>query len=275
MRLVAAELIKLRRRTATYVVLIFLLVLMLLTFVAMGDAAPMRFPDAYGLIGQFAFGLGSLFTLAYAAAIAGADWNWGVLRNVIARGESRAAYIIAKAIGLAIVVAIGVLIVVATGIALTYLLAVVNREPLPDVFRDGGPLDVGAWLGLGYVVLLQRAAIGFAVAVVVRSQLAGVVAGIGLYIGETIITAVGMTVSGLMSLVMRDELIGPEWFQYLPFQIGDAVLGATVAGGAATDLQSMFLRPVPFEHALPLVLAYLLAALLISVFVVQRREIVA
>ncbi len=51
-----------------------------------------RFPAPTRLIDQFAFAtLGGLLAIVYAAAIVGADWNWGVLRNVIARGESRAA----------------------------------------------------------------------------------------------------------------------------------------------------------------------------------------
>ena len=65
-----------------------------------GDTASRR---AYGVINQFVFGLGSLLAVAYAAAVVGADWSFGVMRVFIARGESRTRYVLAKAIGLAIV----------------------------------------------------------------------------------------------------------------------------------------------------------------------------
>ena len=97
-RLVRAELLKLRRRWASYIVLAILLALMALVYVLIGlvgggrgrTAGDLitRFPGAYGAIDQFVFGLGSLLAVAYAAAIAGADWNWGVIRVVVAiRGE--------------------------------------------------------------------------------------------------------------------------------------------------------------------------------------------
>src|SRR5918999_1688060 len=102
MRLLRAELIKLRHRWATYVVLGLLLALMVLVFVLIGlgsrgqTSAFMRFPGAYGVINQFVFGLGSLLAVAYAAAIGGADWNWGTIGAAIARGESRARYVVVK-----------------------------------------------------------------------------------------------------------------------------------------------------------------------------------
>src|SRR5688500_15434606 len=106
MRLVRAELLKARRRQATWVLLIVMLVIMAVIYLIAGAAFQeleiIEFPGAYALIGQFAFGLGGLLALVYAAAFVGADWSWGVVRNVVARGESRSAYLLAKAIALAI-----------------------------------------------------------------------------------------------------------------------------------------------------------------------------
>ena len=51
-----------------------------------------------------------LLAIVFAAAYFGSDWNWGVLRNVIARGEGRERYLLAKFIALAITLFIGMLI---------------------------------------------------------------------------------------------------------------------------------------------------------------------
>src|SRR5512141_2067660 len=122
MRLVRAELLKARRRQATWVLLIVALVLMAVTYLLVGWGIQsarqytgdfgsglglnvLEFPAQYSTIGQFAFGLGGLLAVVFTAAFVGADWNWGVLRNVVARGESRAIYLLAKAAAVAILLA--------------------------------------------------------------------------------------------------------------------------------------------------------------------------
>jgi ABC-type transport system involved in multi-copper enzyme maturation permease subunit len=293
MRLVRAELLKLRRRLATYVVLGVLLVLMALIYIVValttspGDffdpaADMLRFPTAYATIGEFVFGLGSMLAVVYGAAFAGADWSWGVLRNVVARGESRALYILAKAAGLAIVFAVGVLIAFAFGVVLVLLAGTLRGHEVGNPLGPTATRQLVDWLGLGYPVLLERAALGFAVAVVLQSQLAGAIVGIVLYIGEGILAAImlGITLVGRFAGGMPTpgdfEPIGPEWYQYLPFGIGDNVLAAASPGTSIErGFEQLFLRPVPPEQAFVGVLAYLALALAVSVVAIQRQEIKA
>jgi hypothetical protein len=289
MRLVRAELLKARRRTATYVVLIVDLVLMALTFLAVSQGFKLldivEFPAMYTIIGQFAFGLGGLLAVVYAAAFVGADWNWGVIRNVIARGESRANYLLAKGIALAILLAISTLIVFALGIVFVYIAAAIAGVPVASPLRGNGLQDLAENILLGYPVLLQRAAIGLAVAVVLRSQLAGAVVGIVLFLGEAVITQI-LTVLSFSSSFTNGGLeggfqpIGPEWYQFLPISLGGNVLdalpgaGSSLGGGSGTGgLEGILLRPVPFEIAFPLVFVYLGIAVLIGVLALQRQEI--
>ncbi|MDQ3937670.1 MAG: hypothetical protein M3253_03205, partial [Chloroflexota bacterium] len=89
MRLVGAELLKMRRRAATWVLLGILIGVMAFVFVVGGLLAAglsrtfdevgevQLFPAAYALVGDFVFGLGSLLAIVYATAIAGADYSWG------------------------------------------------------------------------------------------------------------------------------------------------------------------------------------------------------
>ena len=100
-----------------------------------------------------------------------------MIRVVIARGESRGGYILAKALGLAIVLLIGVLIAYLAGILLTLTAAAMLGIQTGNPFAGSALDSLIHTIGYGYVVILERAAIGFGVAVLLRSQLAGVVVG--------------------------------------------------------------------------------------------------
>jgi len=284
-RLVGAELLKLRRRWATYIVLGILVGLMALVYLIIGLVNPrgreasagmgliLRFPDAYAVINQFVFGLGSLLAVAYAAAIGGADWNWGVLRVVIARGEGRSRYVLAKATGIAIVLVMGVLVAYGSGILFTLGAAGLASVSAGSALGPAASDTLWKSLVLGTFVLLQRAAIGYAVAVLTRSQVAGVVVGIILFLGESILATIltvmslGRTFSG--SGMAQQET---QWYQFLPFSIGDSVLSAA-ASSLPSDLSEALLRPVPLEQALVVTGAYLVGALVIACVATERAEI--
>ena len=301
MRLIRAELLKARRRTATWVLLVVALVLTGLIYLLIGRAIGgvacalgdifadqqsciVEFPGAYALIDQFAFStLGGLLAIVFAAAFVGADWNWSVLRNVVARGESRARYLMGKAAGVAIVLAIGALVIFFFALLMTFLTAFANGIPIASPLRGNGLADLFVNLGLGYLVVLERAALGFAVAVTLRSQLAGAVVGIVLYLGEGIVTtfltvaAIGRNFGGGNFGGGGLQIVGPEWFQYLPMTVGNQVLGSApgVSGNVATGgVEGLFLRPVPLEQALPALLIYLFVALIVSIVALNRQEII-
>ncbi|CAN5584929.1 hypothetical protein BH23CHL6_BH23CHL6_00520 [soil metagenome] len=290
MRLFGAEMLALRKRAATYVVLGVLLVVMALIYLIVGlspfergaaaGAALLRFPGAYAGIAQIVFGLGSLLGVTYAAAVAGGDWSWGIPRLILSRGESRLAYVLVKAAAVAVMLALGVLIAYAVGVGLVYIAAALAGEQAGDAIGGRALPDLVESLLLGYPVLLQRAAIAFAVATLLRSQIAGIVVGIVLYIGEGILTSIllGLALVGRVGAGggVNLEPIGPEWYQYLPFSIGNGVLGG-ISDGASVEggFEDIFLRPVPLEVALVGVALYLVAALAISVVSVWRAEIAA
>ncbi len=280
MRLLAAETLKLRRRWASYLVLGILIGLMALIYLLIGSmagggpsgaSAVLRFPNSYGFINQFVFGLGSLLAVAYAAAIAGADWNWGVFRVIVARGESRTRYVIIKFLAVAIFLVMGILIAYAAGIALTLLAGTMSGAAVGDPLSRGGAEDLARSLGFGSLVVAERAAIGFAVAMLLRSQLAGVVTGIVLFIGEQILATV-ILFTTLSGTGFGGDLgpIGPEWFQFLPFSIGDSVLSEAPSIG---DGPESLLNPVPLELGIVVTLLYLLGSLLVAAVSAERSQI--
>ena len=304
MRLIRAELLKARRRQATWVLLAVALGLTALIYLAIGrglggfacqlqlgdvelGTCLVEFPNAYSLMGQFAFALGGVLAIVYAAAFTGADWNWGVVRNVIARGEGRARYLMAKAAALAIVLAVGTLIIFLFAFLMTFVTAFAYGIPIASPLRGNGLLDFIANLALGYPVVLERAALGFAVAVVLRSQLAGAVVGVVLYVGEGILTTILTVVTVFANFSGAGggfpdpdesflQVAGPEWFQFLPISVGSQVLnwvpGASFNPGTG-GVEGLFLRPVPLEFALPAVGIYLVVAVGAAVIALNRQEI--
>ena len=279
-RLVNAELLKLRRRWASYVVLGVLLGLMALVYLLIGLTSRgsevsdqvLRFPGAYSVINQFVFGLGSLLAVSYAAAVGGADWNWGALRVIVARGEGRSRYVLAKYVGVAIACAIGVVIAYTVGVVLTMLSASLAGGSAGDPFAGGGGATMLRSVGYGTFVLLERAAIGFAVAMLMRSQVAGVVVGIVLYLGESILSTILVVINlrgeGLARLQVQDT----QWFQFLPFSIGDSVLSAA-APSIGNDVSSMLLQPVSLGVAVAATAVYLVLALGVAMVATERAEI--
>lgn len=284
--LVRAELLKIRRRQATYVLLIVELVLAGLIFLAGGSYWTIQgiisFPDAYTIFFQQSiYQLGGLIAIVFAAAYVGSDWNWGVLRNVVARGEGRERYLMAKFIALAITLAIATLIMFAACFVFIIMQSVVYGIPIASPFRGSGATDLLVWIVVGFPVLLQRAAIGFAVAAIFRSQLAGAVVGIVLFLVEAVVTTIltvltfGSSLTDGLGSGTGLQPVGPEWFQFLPISIGGNVFGALpgASGIGSGDVSSLLLNPVPFAIAMAGVLIYLVAAIAIALIALRRQEI--
>ncbi|MEO6350808.1 MAG: ABC transporter permease [Candidatus Limnocylindrales bacterium] len=287
MRLIRAELLKIRRRQMTYVMFFVLVIMMSLIYLVTGAVYDndffgiIEFPGAYSLVGQFAYAFGGLFAIVFAAAFVGADWNWGVLRNVVARGESRGTYLLAKAAAVGIVLFIALLLIFALGIALTYLQGAIYGVPVASPLRGRGLQDLAEWIVLGFPVLLQRAALGFVVAVLMRSQLAGAVVGIVLFLGESLITTI-LTLFTLGTRLSNGGIFGgleplpPQWFQFLPISVGGNVINQLPGGGGLASeggIQNLLISPAPMAIALPAVLIYIAVSLGVAVLALRRQEI--
>ncbi|HEV8516359.1 MAG TPA: hypothetical protein VGQ47_01810 [Candidatus Limnocylindrales bacterium] len=263
MRLLAAALRKLARRPASWVVALILLAILALFYLALGASAN-QIPDerqraqietflrdetAVRVLLGFLLGLGGLLALAYAGAVGGAEWTWGTLRVVVARGESRSRYVLTTFAAIAIVVLLGLIVAFAVGLALLLLASAMAGVPAPSLsgeFLAGLPGLVGlAWLGL-----VEQAAIGFGVATVARSQLAGVGAGIALYVLEQFVS-----------------VALPQQSRYLPFTVSSSLV-ATPEQAATVGTQ--LLDPA---LSLGLTAAYLVLALGIAALVTETAEI--
>ncbi|MEZ4598077.1 MAG: hypothetical protein R3C32_15490 [Chloroflexota bacterium] len=135
--------------------------------------------------------------------------------------------------------------------------------------RRGQALEVAA---LGTFVLLQRATIGYAVAVLTRSQVAGVVVGIILYLGESILATI-LTVMSLGRLPRAAGSPSRTPSGTSTCRSASATASSPPRSSLPSDLSEALLRPVPLEQAVVVTGVYLVVALAIASLATERAEI--
>lgn len=267
MRVFRSGLRKLVRRPASWVSLALMLALLLLVFLAVGASARqlesqgqgggdalllVTFPDAYELVLGFILGLGGLLAVLYGAAIAGSEWTWGTLKSAVARGEGRSRYLLGTFASVTLVMGVALLVSYAVGLVAAILgatLAGVSTEGLSDSAMLGS-LPEG--LARAWIALTEQAAIGFAIATITRSQIAGIGVGIALYFGEQ------------FGALFIGEIV--KWF---PFNAANAavVFGPTVSSNGQT------VPTLDPNVALIVVVAWLVGALVVASLITERAEI--
>jgi ABC-2 type transport system permease protein len=266
MRLFVSGLRKLARRPATYVTFGLLAGLLSLIIVAVaatggrdqnggGPANPLSivtFPGAYDQILAFILGLGGLFAVVYGAAIAGSEWSWGTLKTVVARGESRSRYMVSTFAAIAVVSAIGLFVSFAIGVAAAILGATIAGVSLDGLGNADALRGLPEHFARGWIAITMEGSIGFAIATLARSQLAGIGAGIALYFGE-----------GFASIFL------PDIVKYLPFDLANAAVGPNQFGGGGAPTGT----PLSADFALLLVVVWLVGALVVVAGFTERAEI--
>jgi ABC-2 type transport system permease protein len=209
------------------------------------------FPGAYDLILSFMFGLGGLFAVIYGAAIAGSEWTWGTLKTSVVRGESRSRYLLTTFAAIALVLAVGLLITFVIGVggaALGSVIAGISLEGIGDTATLSGLPELFA---RGWVAITATAALGFAVATLARSQLAGIGVGIAFYFAETF--------AGIFL---------PDVVRYMPFHLSQAAVGGASDFGGAPDPAALSVGT-----ALLLVTVWLVGSLAVAAGFSERAEI--
>lgn len=275
MRLFFSGLRKLSRRMATWVTFGLLVGLVVLIVLAVGAAANggggagngpgagvriatmkqfVTFPQAYDRMLDFLLRFGGLLALLYGAAIAGSEWGWGTFKSAVARGESRVGYMLISYASIAVVVAIGLVVAYCVALVAAVIgahLAGVSTSGLGDSATIGQiPLSlVRVWFSV-----MEEAALGFTIATLARSQLAGIGVGIAFYFGESF--------AGLLL---------PDYVQYMPFAAANAA--ANVSASATPSVGPLATAALPADQALVLVAVWLVGALLVAALFSDRAEI--
>jgi len=268
MRLFTDGLRKLVRRPATYITFGLLIGLLSLILIAVGATAGRQaangngqqalllvtFPGAYTLILSFILGLGGLFAVIYGAAVAGSEWTWGTLKSAVARGESRSRYQLLSFAAIAILLGLGLLIAFTVGVGVAFLGAKLANVSTAGLGDSGTISRLPELLARGWLAIVEEGALGYAIATLARSQLAGIGVGIALYFGEQFAS-----------------IFLPDIVKYLPFNAATAVV-ATTGGGGFGGGGTTISRLEP-NVAMLVVAVWLVGALAVSAFFTERAEI--
>jgi ABC-type transport system involved in multi-copper enzyme maturation permease subunit len=269
MRLLLASLRKLVRRPATYVTFGLLVGLLSLILIAVGATAGRQaangdgrealmlvtFPGAYTLILSFILGLGGLFAVIYGAAVAGSEWTWGTLKSAVARGESRSRYQLLSFAAIAIMVGLGLVLALAAGVAVAVVGATLGGVSTAGLGDAATLRTIPELLGRGWLAIVEEGALGFAIATLARSQLAGIGTGIAVYFGEQFAA-----------------IFLPDIVKYLPFNAASAVV-ATSGGGGGFGGGGATVSSLEPDVAMLVVAVWLVGALLVSALFTERAEI--
>ena len=266
MRLTCANLRKLIRRPATWVTFILLLVLLGLIYLALiastqqtqdpatalAARAVVTFPGAYVGTVSLILGIGGLLAVTFGAAIAGSEWTWGTLKSAVARGESRTRYTVYGFVAIAIMVFAGFLASFLVGVVLAAMGSTILNVPLSGMSDQDALRSLPELFGRATLALSMDAALGFAIATIARSQLAGIGVGIGVFFFESIAGA-----------------FLPQVFKWFPFSAASAVVASTggANGGGPAQVR---LEP---DIAIVVVLVWLVAALVVASLWTERAEI--
>jgi ABC-2 type transport system permease protein len=282
--MLAAELLKVRKRWMPYVLLLVMAMgaavqIWLVGYVSWRQESEVEFQQsalrAFALpwslsalldSGQF---WGAILVGILTASTVATEHGWGTVRQALIRGQTRNQYLAMKLLGSTLIAAVSLLLAFGIGVSLSVIATTVaDRSVTLDV--PGGPsaLDIALMiLRAGYAVL-PYGLLAFCLAVVGRSTTLGV-AGILLFMfGEAILLAVLEGIGGVAADA-RAFLMGHN---------ASALLAANRIGFG--DYNTFAPRRVPLTSDLPdptvaaLVLAlYSLAFLTIAFVTFRRRDI--
>jgi ABC-2 type transport system permease protein len=267
MRLFRAGLRKLVSRPATYVTFGLLVGLLALILLAVGATARQQptaegtraalllvtFPGAYALVLSFILGLGGLFAVIYGAAVAGSEWSWGTLKSAVARGESRSRYQLASFAAIALMLGIGLVVAFVVGVLVAIVGATLAQVPTSGVSDSATIGTLPEQVLRGWLGIVEAGALGFAIATLARSQLAGIGAGIAVYFGEQFAS-----------------IFLPDIVKYFPFNAASAVVARPAGLGEGAAAGPPQLEP---NTAVIVVAAWLIGALVVSALFTERAEI--
>jgi ABC-2 type transport system permease protein len=216
----------------------------------------LTFPGAYDLILSFLLGFGGLIAVIYGAAIAGSEWSWGTLKNAVARGESRTRYMLSTFGAIALMIAVGLALSFVLGVGLALLAANIAGISTAGVSDADTLARLPAMAARGWFSVIEQAGLGFAIATLARSQLAGIGAGIAFYFGE-----------GFASIFL------PDIIQYMPFAVARAAVDTEGSGDGFGGGGGGLTEVLPADTALLLVAAWLVGSLIVTVLFTERAEI--
>jgi len=284
-RLISAELLKLRKRNLTWVLLAVLAGILMLLYpvLLVGSKAqmpthtamdvhslmqtilslPMAIPFSLSIISSF----GSVLAVILIASSMGNEYNWRTIRTVLICSEGRLRLLAAKLISTLIFVVIGMLIGVAVGFLMSLLMNMAGGYSFDFSFLTGSYLwDQFLQFWRTLFVILPYFLLGFLFAIVGRGAMPGIALGIGVYFLESIVTffmgLAGGNLAKVPDYLLTANVNAINAMAGLPSQI-NAGMGM---GNASTPMPST-------EHAFIILGIYSLVFLAIALYLFRKRDV--
>ncbi len=292
--LISAEMLKIRKRRATWIMFGILLAFAAFFLMAIrpiiaaddGKASVqylaanlvMRFPMGFGILVRLVAELGQFILIVFAGLVVGSEYGWGTVRQVMARGASRNRYLTAKlsAILLSIVIGMILALIVGGGFIVVGDVLVDSLDPdFPAGFAGDLMGDTLRTLG----VLVVFAALAFCIAILTRSAAGGLGLGLGWVFVEIMCTGifslfggVWRDISGYFLTNLSNGVMAANHLDVGRFFGGGGGGGEGGGPGGGGGPPVFDIEPLTAGLLLALYVVVLVA---ISVWVFNRRDITA
>jgi ABC-2 type transport system permease protein len=270
-RSIAAELLVIRKRTSTWILLgVWTLLALVFAYIVpyaqyLGNSRPLEELLPQHLVPQLMAGFpffGGVFALMLGVLAVGSEYGWGTLKTLFTQRRGRLWIFAAKLVALAATLVAFVLVVYAFGALASYAIAL--REGADVTWPSTGLLLRG--LGAGWVILAAWAALGIFLAVLSR--------GTSLAIGIGILYS--LVIEGLLSVLAREVSVLDNLVQFF-LRANGYSLAATL-GVSAEDVgdrgPGSFSGPfVSGGQALLVLASYVVLLLAGSGWFLRRRDV--
>jgi len=216
--MIKAELIKLRKRQMTQVllgILVAIIAIVNLLLLAISKVrtnavgqAPVRITNLLGLPVAIPFALsllasfGVLLAIILTASSVGNEYNWKTVRTAIISSESRFKFLVAKLVSLGILILIGMVIGIAMGFIMSLITTALGGYTFDFSFANGSYLwaqFLQFWRT--FYIIMPFSLLGFVMAIVGRSAMPGIATGIGVFFLEDIVSALMRAAGGWIANV--------------------------------------------------------------------------
>lgn len=287
--LVLVEFFKLRKRMMTWVVALLLVALIILLYSVLWSVSARvetfadesriytgddlrralflqsSVPFSLQIVGTF----GTLLAIVLAAGAAGSEYSWGTVRLMATASSGRIKTMAARLLVVSALIAAGALLAVAVGLIYSAIITQVSGGTDYD-FVDGAFVQQQVYsYGRTLFVMAPYVALAFGAAVVGRSTLAGVGAGVGFAFLEPVI-------SGLMRL-------GGEPWRSSPNLLLNANVQVVLQQNEVPDVARFGPRDAELqqreanspEEAALILLAYTATFVIVAFWTYRRRDITA
>lgn len=271
---VAAELLVLRKRVSTWILLLVWVLLGILFAYALpyviynsGGPAPVALADLLpeqlttSLLGGFPF-FGGVFALILGVLAAGSEYGWDALKTLLIQRRGRLSMFAAKLVAVAVVLFGFVLVMFLAGAVTSYVIAQVESAPVawPSAWEllralAGAWLILGTWAAFGVLlaVLTEGTALAVGLGIVYTLVLEGLLSALATEVGWLSAAAEYFIRANAYSLVTSIGVPTGSVTQNGP----GAFAGPFVSGG----------------HALAVLVGYLAVFLAVSAIVLRRRDV--